>query len=126
MNTEDGDLQRASSRTFSRREALRLGAWGALAAAGGLALAACGGGTASPKSTSTTVKPKAGGSLRVGIDGGSSSDTLDANGAVAYPDWCRFSASMTSWSGRMPIFSPTTTSPKKSCRTCRQPSGRSG
>jgi peptide/nickel transport system substrate-binding protein len=69
---------------ISRRDALRAG--GGVAAA--LGLAACGS-SGTQSSPSTTGQPRRGGSLTAGIDGGSSADTIDANGAVAYPDWCR-------------------------------------
>jgi peptide/nickel transport system substrate-binding protein len=82
--TADGFAASQSRNIISRRGALRVGAGGAAA----LALAACGS-SGTQSSQSATGKPRRGGSLTAGIDGGSTSDTIDANGAVSYPDWCR-------------------------------------
>jgi peptide/nickel transport system substrate-binding protein len=65
-----------------------LGAGAVLAA--GPFVAACGGGSsATSGSTSSQGKPKNGGNLRVGMLGGSSSDTLDAGRIVTEPDTIR-------------------------------------
>lgn len=67
----------------TRRELLRGTAAGTLALAGSSLLAACGssGGTASPtaQASTTAAKLKRGGSLRVGVAGGSAKDTVDAH-----------------------------------------------
>jgi len=54
-------------------------------------LAACGGGSSSPSSSGggSAGSPKPGGDLRVGMLGGSSSDTLDAGRIVTEPDTIR-------------------------------------
>jgi peptide/nickel transport system substrate-binding protein len=63
-----------------RRDFLRgIALTGAAATTGGL-LAGCSSGSGSPKSTSSPAsvgKPKRGGNLKVGLSGGSTSDTLD-------------------------------------------------
>jgi peptide/nickel transport system substrate-binding protein len=74
-----------------RRQFLRgLAATGALAGAGGL-LAACGGSSSSPSSAATSAPkaPKAGGALKVGLTGGSGSDTLDPHKGLTYLDTAR-------------------------------------
>ena len=74
---------------FTRGQIVRgaLGACAALSAAP--LIAACGGSGSSTGSTAATLKPKKGGILRVGILGGSSSDTLDAGRIVTEPDTIR-------------------------------------
>lgn len=80
----------------SRRDLLKYGASAAVLAAASPLLAACGGSN-NTSSNSGTTKPttasagtaRRGGKITAGIDGGGSSDTLDANAAVSYPDWCR-------------------------------------
>ena len=64
-----------------------LGAGAASVGAGGL-LAACGS-SSSSSSSAPTGKPKRGGSLRVGLTGGASSDTLDPLAQVTIPDLAR-------------------------------------
>jgi peptide/nickel transport system substrate-binding protein len=74
-----------------RREFLRgLAATGALAGAGGL-LAACGGSSSSsPASTPTApAARRTGGALKVGLTGGSGSDTLDPHKGLTYLDSAR-------------------------------------
>ena len=77
---------------LSRRDALKMAAAGG----GGLAvsslLAACGGSSSSSPSASSTAsagKPKRGGTLRVGVLGGSSSDSLEADSPLTYLDNAR-------------------------------------
>jgi peptide/nickel transport system substrate-binding protein len=85
------DLARLGS--LGRRDFLRaLATTGALASAGGL-LEACGG-SSSLSAGETTVpgtsgKPKPGGDLKVGLTGGSGSDTLDPHKALTYLDSAR-------------------------------------
>jgi peptide/nickel transport system substrate-binding protein len=77
-------------RGFTRRQVVRgaLGAGAALAA--GPLVAGCGGGSSTPSSSTTSgLKPTRGGDLRVGMLGGSSSDTLDAGRIVTEPDTIR-------------------------------------
>ena len=85
MSGERHDDQRG----FTRGQIVRgaLGAGAALSAAP--LIAACGGSGSSTSSTAATLKPKKGGILRVGILGGSSSDTLDAGRIVTEPDTIR-------------------------------------
>src|SRR5262245_46545237 len=75
-----------------RRQFLRgLAATGVLTGAGGL-LAACGGSSSSsPSSGATPVAkaPKAGGALKVGLTGGSGTDTLDPHKGLTYLDTAR-------------------------------------
>jgi peptide/nickel transport system substrate-binding protein len=85
MSGERHDDQRGITRGQLVRGAL--GASAALSAAP--LIAACGGSGSSTGSTATTLKPKKGGILRVGILGGSSSDTLDAGRIVTEPDTIR-------------------------------------
>ena len=78
----------------SRRDVLRGAlAGGVILASGGLA-AACGGSSPSGSATPTTSgsAPRRGGNLRVGILGGSTSDTLDAHKEVVQPDAIRIMA----------------------------------
>lgn len=60
---------------------------GMAAGAGGL-LAACGSGPA-PSHSAAAVQPRRGGSLKLGLTGGSSSDTIDPGGGVADIDYAR-------------------------------------
>ena len=85
------DLNRLGS--FGRRDFLRaLATTGALASAGGL-LEACSGSSSlsAGKTTApgTSGKPKPGGDLKVGLTGGSGSDTLDPHKALTYLDSAR-------------------------------------
>ena len=78
----------------SRRDVLRGAlAGGVILASGGLA-AACGGSSPSGSATPTPTgpAPRRGGNLRVGILGGSTSDTLDAHKEVVQPDALRVMA----------------------------------
>jgi peptide/nickel transport system substrate-binding protein len=75
-----------------RRQFLRsLAATGALAGAGSL-LAACGGGSSSSPAGSTPTAAaarKKGGALKVGLTGGSGTDTLDPHAGLTYLDTAR-------------------------------------
>jgi peptide/nickel transport system substrate-binding protein len=75
-----------------RRQFLRgLAATGALASAGGL-LAACSSGSSSPAASSGPKAPttrRTGGGLKVGLTGGSGSDTLDPHKGLTYLDSAR-------------------------------------
>src|SRR6266851_1529453 len=73
---------------MTRRELMvRATAFGLSTSAIAAVLAACAaGGSASP---TPTAKPRAGGTLRVGLSGGSSSDTLDPHQGLTYLDTAR-------------------------------------
>ncbi len=73
-------------------------------------LAACGGGSSSPSSSGggSAGSPKPGGDLRVGMLGGSSSDTLDAGRIVTEPDTIRRWRFTAGWCG-----SPTAAKPSR-------------
>src|SRR5690348_12477622 len=95
MNDENDDRpdRTTDSRdALGRRQFLRgVAATGALAGSGGL-LAACSsgssGGAASPSPTATGAVRR-GGTLRVGLTGGSGSDTLDPHKGLTYLDTAR-------------------------------------
>jgi peptide/nickel transport system substrate-binding protein len=78
---------------LSRRDFLKLGGAGAALLAAGGALAACGSSPAAV--TSTTAKgvapsrPRSGGTLHAALSGGTSSDTLDAQGVINSVDFSR-------------------------------------
>src|SRR5579875_3790406 len=78
-----------------RRDFLRgIALTGVAATTGGL-LAGCSTGSAGSTSTSTPAsagKPKRGGDLKVGLAGGSTSDTLDPHQGLTYLDTGRFEA----------------------------------
>jgi peptide/nickel transport system substrate-binding protein len=76
---------------LTRRTVLKGLAYGGLLAAGGGALSACGGSAGSPTSTSLkpAQTPKQGGVLRVGLTGGTSSDTLDPDNTINNIDFAR-------------------------------------
>ncbi len=73
----------------SRRAVLRLGAAGALGLGAGLVGAGCGSQGATTSTTSTAAKPKRGGTLKAGLTGGGSSDTLDADNGLIDVDFAR-------------------------------------
>lgn len=95
----DGGAGGAATRGASgpgspRRDVLRGAlAGGVILASGGLA-AACGGSSPSASGTPSAggSRPRRGGNLRVGILGGSTSDTLDAHKEVTQPDAIRIMA----------------------------------
>ena len=77
----------------SRRDVLRGALAGGVILASGALSAACGG--SSPSASATPgggSRPRRGGNLRVGILGGSTSDTLDAHKEVVQPDAIRIMA----------------------------------
>jgi peptide/nickel transport system substrate-binding protein len=84
---DDGLPARASNEVDRRAVLKSLAATGALAVPG-LGLAACGG-SSSPKPQSTAGQIKKGGTLRVALTGGSSSDTLDCQSAITTVDFAR-------------------------------------
>lgn len=73
----------------TRRDVLKLAGAGALSFGGAAALAACGGGGggASGPSLSGGQGPRRGGTLRVGLTGGSVNDTLDPSSATTPPSY---------------------------------------
>ncbi|MBS1887310.1 MAG: ABC transporter substrate-binding protein [Actinobacteria bacterium] len=81
---------------LTRRKLLQGAGTGLLVVGGGSILAACGGGGSGSGSNATTNtagtgegKPKAGGVLRVGAQGGSNTDTLDAHNILTNTDYAR-------------------------------------
>jgi peptide/nickel transport system substrate-binding protein len=78
---------------LGRRQFLRgIAVTGTVASAGGL-LAACGGSAKTPApAVSGSGAPNRGGNLKVGLAGGSSSDTLDPHQGLTYLDTGRFEA----------------------------------
>lgn len=80
-----GDDSRVRSRGLSRRGVLRGGALlaGAVPAAG--LLSAC----SRPTVAASNGKPQRGGTLRVGVSGGSAKDSLDPHSPLTYPDQSR-------------------------------------
>jgi peptide/nickel transport system substrate-binding protein len=76
--------------TFSRRNFLKAGLAGSLAAGTGGLLSGCGtGDTIKAFTTSTVGKPRYGGTLRCALTGGSTADTLDPLSAVTNVDFSR-------------------------------------
>jgi peptide/nickel transport system substrate-binding protein len=74
---------------LGRRQFLRgLAGTGALAGAGSL-LAACGSGSSTPAASPTATARRRGGALKVGLTGGSGSDTLDPHKGLTYLDTAR-------------------------------------
>ena len=79
----------AGAAALDRRQFLRgVAATGAMAGAGGL-LAACGSSSTGTTPTPANVGKKRGGNLRVGLTGGSGSDTLDPHAGLTYLDTAR-------------------------------------
>lgn len=78
-------------RNLSRREFLGSLATAGVALGAGSVLAACGGTTpsAAPPVTNTAKKPKRGGTLRAGLSGGTTSDTLDGENQINNVDYTR-------------------------------------
>jgi peptide/nickel transport system substrate-binding protein len=75
---------------LTRRKLLKGAGAGALVVGGGGILAACGSDSSSTStSAAPTGKPVAGGVLRVGAQGGSSTDTLDAHNVLTNTDFAR-------------------------------------
>jgi peptide/nickel transport system substrate-binding protein len=78
-----------SGAALDRRQFLRgIAATGAVAGAGSL-LAACGGSTNQASTVSGSGSPKRGGNLKLGLTGGSSSDTIDPHQGLTYTDTTR-------------------------------------
>jgi peptide/nickel transport system substrate-binding protein len=76
--------------TLSRREFLKAGVAGSLAIGTGGLLSACGTGNTVKAFTASTVgKPRYGGTLRAGLTGGSTADTLDPLNAITNVDFSR-------------------------------------
>jgi peptide/nickel transport system substrate-binding protein len=85
-------LQPFTNGEVTRRKLLQGAGAGMLVVGGGGLLAACGGGSGSATSAATgggEGKPVAGGVLRVGAQGGSNTDTLDAHNVLTNTDFAR-------------------------------------
>ncbi len=92
MSDEDARSVDALDRRFTRREVVKGAVVAGAAVSLGSLLAACGGGTSSSSPTasaSTAGSPKMGGTVRAGITGGSSSNTLDVTAEVTESDAAR-------------------------------------
>jgi peptide/nickel transport system substrate-binding protein len=78
-----------SGEALGRRQFLRgIAATGVAATAGGL-LTACGSGSGTPSNKPTAPVKKQGGNIKVGLSGGSGSDTLDPHRGLTYLDSAR-------------------------------------
>jgi peptide/nickel transport system substrate-binding protein len=77
----------AAQHALTRRQLLASGAGGALALAG--LLSGCGGVSTAGLTTSSSAKPRSGGTLRVGMITGGSAETLSVPIAVNFPDIAR-------------------------------------
>jgi peptide/nickel transport system substrate-binding protein len=88
---EDQVDDNIGTKSWSRRSFLRAsGTAVGLTAAGVTGLVGCASSSSSTPSASPTAgKPKRGGTLRVGLTGGASSDTLDPDATVTVPDIAR-------------------------------------
>jgi peptide/nickel transport system substrate-binding protein len=85
-------LEPIVSSEVTRRKLLQGAGAGMLVVGGGGLLAACGGGSSAGTTAATgggEGKPVAGGVLRVGAQGGSNTDTLDANAVLTNTDFAR-------------------------------------
>jgi peptide/nickel transport system substrate-binding protein len=80
-----GDRWLPGRARYGRRDVLRLGLAGAVALGSGGAVAAC----SRPAAAPATGSPRRGGTLRVGINGGSAKDTLDAHKPTVSTDTAR-------------------------------------
>lgn len=89
-NTSDRDTEVAQ---LTRRRFFTVTGGGVMALAAGWSLAACGSGGSSTSTSSTGAqgKPRTGGSLRVGLNGGSAKDSLDAAASLTEADIARTS-----------------------------------
>lgn len=78
----------------TRRKLLQVGGAGAITLGLGSLISACGSGqgSAGATTTSTGAAPRHGGSLRVGVTGGGSSDTLEAQNSLTTVDFLRAGA----------------------------------
>src|SRR3984893_5483448 len=85
-------IESLASSEMTRRRLLQSAGASLLVVSSGGVLAACGGGSKSNTAAVTGAaegKPVLGGVLRVGAQGGSNTDTLDANGVLTNPDFAR-------------------------------------
>jgi peptide/nickel transport system substrate-binding protein len=112
--------------TFSRRECLA-GLAGSLAVGAGGLLSACGtGNTIKAFTTSTTGKPRYGGTLRAGLTGGSTADTLDPVSAVTNVDFSRIDNLYEPLIGLTADAQPVYVLAEEVTPNAKPPSGRSG
>lgn len=91
MDRSDQSSTRRQAEGLGRRQFLRgIVATGAVAGAGGL-LAACGGSSSGSiqQATQASLPPRRGGNLKLGLTGGSSSDTVDPHKSLTYLDTSR-------------------------------------
>ena len=88
---QEHPVEHVDESRFSRREALRIAAASGSAVMLAPILASCGGSSPSSASSTTAAAtaPKRGGQLKVGILGGSSSDTVDGNSPLTFVDNAR-------------------------------------
>jgi peptide/nickel transport system substrate-binding protein len=89
--SDDNARHAAPGDGVTRNEFLRAGGAGALALGAGTALAACGSSSSSSATAtpSSTLTPKHGGTIKIGVLGGGSSDTLSPLNALNNADWAR-------------------------------------
>jgi peptide/nickel transport system substrate-binding protein len=85
------DGTQAGGKQWTRRDLLRVGGLAGSAALIGVPLAACSG-SSGTGGAQQTAKLGRGGTLRLGVLGGSSSDTVVASAAVGVPDFARLSS----------------------------------
>jgi peptide/nickel transport system substrate-binding protein len=89
VDRSDRSRALTAAATLDRRQFLRgVAATGAVAGAGGL-LAACSSSSSPSGSTAVSHSPKRGGNLKVGLTGGSGSDTVDPHKGLTYTDSSR-------------------------------------
>jgi peptide/nickel transport system substrate-binding protein len=92
LSTSDERPVPAPEEMLGRRGLLRGIAVIGTAVAGGTLLAACSGSPASTATSASPAVPRRGGDLKVGLSGGSTSDTLDPHRGLTYLDTGRFEA----------------------------------
>lgn len=92
MDDEIPGGQAAGARHLGRRELLRMGGVAGMAAALAGPLAACSSPSGTGNTTQAAGSRRRGGTLRMGVLGGSSSDTVTASAAVGPPDFARLAA----------------------------------
>jgi peptide/nickel transport system substrate-binding protein len=89
VDRSDRSGELLSGAALDRRQFLRgVAGAGAVVGAGGL-LAACGGSSTKSSGTPVSAAKKRGGNLKVGLTGGSGSDTLDPHAGLTYLDTAR-------------------------------------
>ena len=89
MDRSDQSSSAQLAEGLGRRQFLRgIAATGAMAGAGSL-LAACGGASSGSTQPAQTGRPRRGGNLKLGLTGGSSSDTVDPHKSLTYVDTAR-------------------------------------